>query len=77
MIVWRSGLGGFVGASKRLIKGFFNYAYTVTTESVVVIPDPIPSGNKRSLGFTNTNRGISSSGKNRVLSVTNTGRKLK
>ncbi len=31
MILWRDGKAGFVGASKRAIKGFFSYSYTVTT----------------------------------------------
>ena len=34
MINWREGKAGFVGNSKRLIKGFFNYAYTVTTANI-------------------------------------------
>jgi len=35
MIKWRSGLAGFVGASKQWIKGAFSLSYTVTTENVV------------------------------------------
>ena len=35
MINWRDGKAGFVGASKRLIRGVFQYSYTVTTETVV------------------------------------------
>ena len=31
MINWREGKAGFVGASKRLIKGFFNLSYTLTS----------------------------------------------
>ena len=31
MIKWREGKAGFVGGSKRLIKGFFSAVYTVTT----------------------------------------------
>lgn len=38
MINWRSGKAGFVGASKRLIKGFFSYQYSVTTATVVTRP---------------------------------------
>ena len=34
MIKWRDGKAGFVGASKRLIKGFFSYSYSVTTAAV-------------------------------------------
>ena len=34
MINWREGKGGFVGGAKRLIKGVFQYSYTIT--SVVV-----------------------------------------
>ena len=36
MINWRSGIAGFVGSSKYIIKGFFNYAYSVTSEDVIV-----------------------------------------
>ena len=36
MIKWREGKAGFVGGSKRLIKGFFNYVYTVT--SAITVP---------------------------------------
>jgi len=35
MINWRIGKAGFVGASKYLIKGFFNYAYSVTSAEVI------------------------------------------
>jgi len=38
MIKWRSGLAGFAGGSKRLIKGVFSYVYTVTS-AFVVIPE--------------------------------------
>jgi len=38
MINWREGKAGFVGGSKRLIKGVFSYVYTVTS-AFVVIPD--------------------------------------
>ena len=31
MIKWRDGKGGFVGAAKQAIKGFFSYSFTVTT----------------------------------------------
>jgi len=34
MIKWRSGLAGFAGNSKRLIKGVFSYVYTVTSVSI-------------------------------------------
>jgi len=36
MINWRNGKGGFVGGLKHSIKGFFQYAHSVTTESVVI-----------------------------------------
>ena len=36
MIKWRTGLAGFVGSSKHLIKGFFSYQHSVTTEVVAV-----------------------------------------
>lgn len=36
MINWSDGIAGFVGASKYLIKGFFSFTTTVTTEDVVV-----------------------------------------
>jgi len=36
MIKWRSGLAGFAGNSKRLIKGVFSYVYTVT--SAIIVP---------------------------------------
>lgn len=39
MINWRSGLAGFNGATKRLIKGVFGLSYTITSETVV--PDKI------------------------------------
>ena len=29
MINWREGKAGFIGASKRLIKGFFSYQYSL------------------------------------------------
>ena len=35
MINWRDGKAGFVGASKRFIKGVFRFAHTVTTASEV------------------------------------------
>lgn len=38
MIKWREGKAGFIGNSKRLIKGFFNSVYTVTT-AFVITPD--------------------------------------
>jgi len=34
MINWREGKAGFVGGSKRLIKGVFSYVYTVTSVSI-------------------------------------------
>lgn len=40
MIKWREGKAGFVGNSKRLIKGAFDYVYTVTT-AFVITPDII------------------------------------
>lgn len=36
MINWREGKAGFVGGSKRLIKGIFRYAYSVT--SAIAVP---------------------------------------
>ena len=38
MINWRNGKAGFVGASKYIIKGLFQYAHSVTSESAVT-PD--------------------------------------
>jgi len=45
MINWREGKAGFVGGSKRLIKGVFSYIYTVTTEfaEILEITDGIVS----------------------------------
>jgi len=40
MINWREGKAGFVGSSKRLIKGVFSYVYTATS-AFVLIPDII------------------------------------
>ena len=37
MIIWRDNKASFVGASKRLIKGFFKYVYSVTTASVTIV----------------------------------------
>lgn len=36
MINWRTGIAGFVGASKHLIRGFFSYSHSATSEDVVV-----------------------------------------
>ena len=36
MINWRSGIAGFKGASKYLIKGFFSYAYSVTSADIIL-----------------------------------------
>jgi len=41
-----------------------------------VEPDPVPSGNKRSLSFTANNRSMINKGTNRKLSLTGTNRKL-
>jgi len=38
MINWRRGKAGFVGASKRLIKGFFDFKYTLTSTNVIPSP---------------------------------------
>ena len=35
MINWRSGIAGFKGASKYLIKGFFSYAYSATSDDPI------------------------------------------
>ena len=40
MINWRSGKAGFVGGSKRLIKGALSFVYTVTSD-IVAIPEII------------------------------------
>ena len=40
MIKWREGKAGFSGASKRLIKGVFDYVYTVTTEPILIVVSP-------------------------------------
>ncbi len=45
MINWRNGRATFVGASKYLIKGFFNFAHSITSESVDVVPDCVTSVN--------------------------------
>lgn len=37
MIKWREGKAGFVGNSKRLIKGIFSYVYTVTTDLAIIL----------------------------------------
>lgn len=37
MIRWREGKAGFIGASKRLIKGVFTYSYQIATTFVQVI----------------------------------------
>lgn len=36
IINWRRGKAGFVGASKRLIKGFFDYAYAAVVAAPTV-----------------------------------------
>lgn len=36
MISWREGKAGFVGGSKRLIKGMFGFSYSVA--SIIVAP---------------------------------------
>lgn len=38
MINWREGKAGFVGASKRLIKGVFQFAHTLTSAGPTVAP---------------------------------------
>jgi hypothetical protein len=40
MIIWREGKAGFVGGSKRLIKGVFSYIYTAAGATALV-PDII------------------------------------
>ena len=35
MINWRNGKGGFVGGLKTAIKGFFQYAHSITSETVI------------------------------------------
>lgn len=37
MIVWRSNKAGYVGASKRLIKGAFQYTYSKSSDAVAVL----------------------------------------
>ena len=37
MILWRDGKAGFVGASKRIIKGFFSYSYTSPTANITIV----------------------------------------
>lgn len=70
-IATRFGLSGGIG--RPLDSSLF-----ANKEPGVIIPDdPIPSGNKRVLGFTNRNRSITNKGQNRVLSLTGTNRKLK
>lgn len=39
MIFWKDNKAGFVGGSKRLIKGVFQYIHSVTTGTVIVSPD--------------------------------------
>jgi hypothetical protein len=56
MINWRDGKAGFVGASKRFIKGFFEYAHAVTTDSVI---NPGPGFG---VGSVITNNGIGTTG---------------
>ena len=34
MISWRNGKGGFVGGLKTAIRGFFQFAHSVTSETV-------------------------------------------
>lgn len=73
MINWREGKAGFVGGSKRLIKGFFNYAYTVTT-AFVIAPD-IVDGIVSSMtedGFGTTGQ-ITSDGSGIVSTMSNNG----
>jgi len=36
MIIWRDNKAGFVGGSKHLIKGMFQFTYSKTSETVVV-----------------------------------------
>jgi len=38
MINWRRGKAGFVGASKRLIKGFFDFRFSLST--AIILPSP-------------------------------------
>jgi len=35
MIKWREGKAGFVGGSKRFIKGFFDFSFTLTSEDAI------------------------------------------
>ena len=75
MINWRTGLAGFVGGSKHLLKGFFSYQYSVTTET----PTPAApvattrsavitgSGNTRTISGSGNIRSLSGSSKRRIL----------
>lgn len=44
MINWRNGKAGFVGGLKYAIKGFFQYAYSVTTATAKPLSDATFSG---------------------------------
>jgi len=77
MIKWREGKAGFVGGSKRFIKGFFDFSFTLTSEDVEPPePDPVPSGNKRTLSFNSLNRSTMSKSLNRTSGLTSKNRKM-
>ncbi len=73
MINWRDGKGGFVGASKRFIKGFFSYSYAVTTESVeITTPGKriiTESGRDKSISISSTTRVIDISQNSKTITV--------
>ena len=73
MINWREGKAGFVGGSKRLIKGVFNFAYSGT--SAIVLPPVIIAGIISSMtedGFGTTGI-ITADGGGIVSTMTNNG----
>lgn len=68
MIRWRDGKAGFVGATKRLIKGFFDSSFTLTSETVVPEPEiKYPSSPQRSVTFSGQNRNVIFKSKNRSI----------
>ena len=77
MIKWREGKAGFVGAAKRLIKGFFDSSFTLTSESVA--PDPeinYPSSPQRTVSFKRGNRSVNFAGQNRSATLTKKNRSI-
>ena len=74
MINWRNGKGGFIGGLKTAIRGFFQYAHSITSEAVAPTLGPgagySTTMSNDGLGF-GTN--LSNDGLGEIGSMTNDG----